>query len=155
MCVAEALGQTENEIGLPFVGRSGKLLDKMLQEAGLDIWKDIYVSNIVKCRPIDLDTGKDRKPFFDEISLCDCFLKEELKIINPNLIITLGRSSSEWYSHYIEQKGYDINIFYEDKKWLPTYHPSYLLRTGLKDAPAFIHILKDTLKAIHFETNKT
>jgi uracil-DNA glycosylase family 4 len=143
-------------VGFPFVGRSGKLLDRMLADAGLDVWKDIYVSNIVKCRPIEYETNKDRKPLFDEVSLCENFIIEELKTINPQLIITLGRTSSDWYSRFISNKiSYDINVFYEEQKWLPTYHPSYLLRTGLKDAPLFIKTLKDTLEALHFERNKT
>jgi uracil-DNA glycosylase len=135
------LGKEECEIGLPFVGRSGKLLNKMLEQSNINDWDDVYISNIVKCRPIDYGTGKDRKPFFDEISLCEEYIKEELKIIEPNLIITLGRTSSDWYSNYINHKGYDINEFYTEQKWFPTYHPSYLLRTGLKDAPTFIKFL--------------
>jgi uracil-DNA glycosylase len=148
------LGSLENEIGLPFAGRSGKLLDRMLEQCNVNIWKDIYVSNIVKCRPIEFETNKDRKPFFDEITRCDHFIKKELEELKPKLIITLGRTSSDWLQKHFNNNSYEINVFDSIYRWLPTYHPSYLLRTGLKDVPAFTAMLKDTIKELNIETNK-
>lgn len=120
MIIGEGPGATEDEKGIPFVGRSGKLLDKMLIEIFLDIEEDIYISNIVKCRP-----PNNRNPFFDEIQKCQDYILNEIILIKPRLIITLGRVPGDWFARY---KEYNIYTFYERKLWLPMYHPSYLLR---------------------------
>ena len=138
MLIGEAPGETEQNEGIPFVGRSGKLLDSLLEKAGLDIYEDIYITNIVKDRPPD-----NRKPFYDEIVRCAPFLLHEIEIIQPKLIITLGKSSGDWFNQY---KEYEINHYYEDKKWLPLYHPSYLLRRRDK--------IDDWLKALKECLNK-
>ena len=120
MFIGEALGATEQKQGKPFVGRSGKLLDKLLVKAGLNPSEDVYITNLVKDRPPD-----NRNPFWDEIKTCMPFLLKELKIINPKLIITLGRVPGNWFANGREWKW---NTYYKDRRFFPMYHPSYLLR---------------------------
>jgi uracil-DNA glycosylase family 4 len=144
MMVGEAPGGEEQRGGKPFIGRCGKLLDDLLQKVGLDPERDVYITNLVKDRPIDSITGKDRKPFFDEITACFPFLCEEMEVISPKLLITLGKTSGDWYSNYGE---YEINTYYPKKKWLPLYHPSYLLRSRSEIDP-FVEALENTLKEV-------
>jgi uracil-DNA glycosylase len=135
--IGEAPGATEQEMGLPFVGRSGRLLDRLLIKSGLDPQNDVFISNIVKCRPTD-----NRKPFYDEILKCCSFLLREIELVKPSLIITLGKTSGDWFNNY---KAYDINKYYKEKKWLPLYHPSYLLRRN-NEIINWVAALKKVLK---------
>ena len=84
--VGEGPGEQEDIQGKPFVGRSGKLLDEMLEEIGLSRNKNIYIANIVKCRP-----PKNRDPFPDEQKVCIDWLRSQFVLINPKIIVTLGR----------------------------------------------------------------
>ena len=86
--IGEAPGQHEDEQGLPFVGASGKLLDKYLDAIGLSR-EDAYIANILKCRP-----PKTRDPKPEEEEQCIGYLREQLKIINPTVIVCLGRISA-------------------------------------------------------------
>ena len=86
--VGEAPGKQEDLQGLPFVGRSGKLLDKMLNSIELSRDK-VYILNVLKCRP-----PENRDPLQIEIDECEPYLKKQLDIIKPKLIVTLGRISS-------------------------------------------------------------
>jgi uracil-DNA glycosylase len=147
MLIGEAPGSTEQETGRFFVGRSGKLLDKCLLACKLDPANDVYITNVVKDRPIDKLTGKDRPPFFDEVSACAPYLKEEIEIIKPILIVTLGKTAGDWFSDYGE---YEINKYYPEKKWLPLYHPAYLGRIK-EEVPKFLRALADTLKEVRGE----
>lgn len=87
MFVGEAPGAKEDELGRPFVGASGKFLDEMLKTIKLER-KDVYITNIAKCRPPD-----NRDPLPEEIAACWPWLVEQIKIIKPLLIVTLGRHS--------------------------------------------------------------
>ena len=82
--VGEAPGADEDEQGLPFVGRAGQLLTKIIEAMGLRR-KDVYICNILKCRP-----PGNRNPLPDEISICEPFLKKQLQIISPKVICALG-----------------------------------------------------------------
>ena len=144
MFVGEAQGKNECEKGKPFIGRSGKLLDKLLQTIGFNVEKDIYITNLVKDRPIDPITGKDRKPFYDEIVACAPYLLEEIELLKPKLIITLGKTSGDWFANY---EPYEINKFYPERKWLSLYHPAYLARSK-EEIPKFVEAIKETLKKI-------
>lgn len=133
--IGEAFGKTENEVGKPFIGRCGKLLDKLLTECGLSPENDVYITNVVKDRPVD--GNKDRKPFIDEIKYCYHFFIEELKVVKPHYIITLGKTAGDIVIGINE---YKINSYCESKRCLPLYHPAYLLRN-----PSEIEIWKNTL----------
>jgi uracil-DNA glycosylase family 4 len=87
--VGEAPGQREDEQGVPFVGRSGQLLDQLLGEVGLER-EDVYIANVVKCRP---PNNRDPRP--DEIETCKRYLSEQLQLINPKVVVTLGNFSSK------------------------------------------------------------
>lgn len=126
MFVGEGPGQREDERGVPFVGPAGKLLDEMLAAAG---WTraDVYVTNVVKCRP-----PGNRDPEPEEIAACAPFLEEQLRLVNPRLIVTLGRfSMAKWFP------GAAISRIHGQPRDLeggrivvPMYHPAAALRNG-------------------------
>ena len=122
--VGEAPGKEEDLQGLPFVGRSGKLLDKMLFSINLSR-DDVYILNVLKCRPPD-----NRNPSKIEIEKCEPYLKKQLKIIKPKLIVALGRISAMTILRTKESLTNMRNqIFdYEGIDFLVTYHPAALLR---------------------------
>jgi DNA polymerase len=88
--IGEAPGEDEDEQGIPFVGRSGKFLNQVLGSLSVDPSTDVYISNCIRCRPPD-----NRKPKKKELELCIPFLKEEIELIKPTYIITLGSTAAE------------------------------------------------------------
>ena len=123
--VGEAPGADEDEQGLPFVGRAGQLLTDIIVKGMKIQRKDVYICNILKCRP-----PGNRNPQPDEISKCEPFLKKQLQIISPSVICALGTFAAKTLLNT------DIPIsvlrgrfhLYEGIKLMPTYHPAYLLR---------------------------
>jgi len=131
--IAEAPGQREDEIGRPFVGRSGQLLRKILISIGLDPINDVFIANIVKCRP-----PGNRAPTAKEIDICVKFLKKQIEIIKPKLIVLLGKTAVKGicpnFAKESMEKLRSITkslgmITYEDIPIIITYHHSALLRT--------------------------
>ena len=122
--VGEAPGKDEDLQGLPFVGRSGKLLDKMLSSINLNR-DDIYILNVLKCRP-----PENRTPQPEEIEKCEPYLKKQLDIINPKLIVALGRVAAMTILKTKDSlTDMRKNIFdYGGRDFLVTYHPAALLR---------------------------
>ena len=123
--VGEAPGREEDIEGRPFVGEAGKLLTKII-ENGMGIGrKDVYICNVIKCRP-----PNNRDPEKDEIETCLPFLEEQIRIINPEVICALGRIAAQ------ELSGRDFHMTKERGQWfsyfeipvMPTFHPAYLLR---------------------------
>jgi DNA polymerase len=122
--VGEGPGHDEDVQGLPFVGRAGKLLTQMIEAMGLQR-KDVYICNVVKCRP-----PENRLPEKDEVGECSPFLLRQLDAINPKVIVCLGacaaqtlletnRGISQFRGQWLDFRG---------RKLLATYHPAYLLR---------------------------
>src|SRR5207247_719973 len=122
--VGEGPGADEDAQGLPFVGRAGKLLTQMIEAMGLQR-KDVYICNVVKCRP-----PENRTPEDDEISTCSPFLLRQLEVIAPKVIVCLGavaaktllktnRGISQFRGQWLDYRG---------SKLMATYHPAYLLR---------------------------
>ncbi|HUL15812.1 MAG TPA: uracil-DNA glycosylase [Terriglobales bacterium] len=122
--VGEGPGADEDAQGLPFVGRAGKLLTQMIEAMGLQR-RDVYICNVVKCRP-----PENRTPEKDEVSTCSPYLLRQLDVIHPKAIVCLGsvaaqtllqtnRGISHFRGEWLEFRG---------KKLLATYHPAYLLR---------------------------
>ncbi len=99
MLIGEAPGANEDETGMPFVGRGGKLLSEMLCETGLSREKHLYIANILKCRPPE---NRDPKPA--ELKLCTKFLSEQINIIKPKIIVCVGRVAAQ----YLIDKKYKI-----------------------------------------------
>ena len=122
--VGEAPGEKEDLKGEPFVGRAGKLLDKIL--AAIDLSReDIYICNVIKCRP-----PKNRDPLPMEVDLCEPYLKTQLSLINPKLIVALGRIAACTILRTKEPlKNLRNQTFnYEGIDLVVTYHPAALLR---------------------------
>jgi uracil-DNA glycosylase len=122
--VGEGPGHDEDVQGLPFVGRAGKLLTQMIEAMGLQR-KDVYICNVVKCRP-----PENRTPEEDEVGTCSPFLLRQIDVIAPKVIVCLGavaaktllqtnRGISQFRGEWLEFRG---------RKLLATYHPAYLLR---------------------------
>ncbi len=122
--VGEAPGADEDEQGLPFVGRAGQLLTKIIEAMGLTR-KEVYICNILKCRP-----PQNRNPLPAEIAACEPFLKQQLKSISPQIICALGTFAAKT----LLKTEAPISVlrgrfhYYEGIKLMPTYHPAYLLR---------------------------
>ena len=122
--VGEGPGAEEDNIGEPFVGRAGQLLTKMI-EAMSFTRSDVYICNVVKCRP-----PKNRDPEPDEIEACEPFLKQQLAIIKPQVIVGLGRYACQTLlkldTPMSKLRGHWQQ--YDGIKFMPTFHPAYLLR---------------------------
>ncbi len=126
MVVGEGPGQQEDEQGIPFVGRSGQLLISLLAEVGFER-DDVYIANVVKCRP-----PRNRDPRQDEIDACKPYLRRQIELVDPTVVVTLGNFSSklllgtttgitrlrgqayEWWGRHL----------------VPTFHPAAALRGG-------------------------
>ena len=131
--VGEAPGEKEDLIGEPFVGRAGKLLDKILAAINLSR-EDIYICNVIKCRP-----PQNRDPLPKEVDLCEPYLKTQLSLINPKLIVALGRIAACTILRTKEPlKNLRNKIFkYEGIDLVVTYHPAALLRNPNFKKPAW------------------
>jgi len=124
--VGEAPGADEDASGRPFVGRAGQLLTKILESVNLSR-EDVYITNIVKCRP-----PKNRVPTYEEMKSCSPFLLSQLAVIKPKLIVTLGATA---LSFFLENEKVAITKcrgqlfdWYPGVKIFAMFHPSYLLR---------------------------
>ena len=124
MLIGEGPGRDEDEMGRPFVGKAGKLLDKMLAsiELGRD---DVYIANILKCRP---PGNRDPRP--EEAQECIGYLRAQTAMIRPKIIVCLGRISAGYILGQNIRITKDRGIWHEVKGFhiLPTYHPAALLR---------------------------
>jgi len=124
MLIGEAPGRDEDLQGKPFVGRAGQLLTKILNAINLER-KDVFIANILKCRP-----PKNRDPQRDEIDMCFPYLVEQIDIIQPKVIVLLGRISSQ---EILETKESTKVLrgkihYFRESKVVVTYHPAALLR---------------------------
>jgi DNA polymerase len=129
LIIGEAPGRDEDVAGLPFVGRAGRLLDKMLASIGLDRKKNVYITNVLNWRP-----PNNRDPSPEEAALCMPFLRRHIELVNPELIVLLGAVSARqvmgksegimrlrgtWLEYYINGRMVPV---------MPILHPAYLLR---------------------------
>jgi DNA polymerase len=122
--IGEAPGQKEDELGRPFVGRSGKLLDKLIEEVG---WRraDVYITNIVKRRP-----PQNRDPLPEEIAAYKPYLSKQIEIINPALIATLGRFSMNYFLPEAKISLDEGKVFKINGRFIyPLFHPAAALRS--------------------------
>jgi DNA polymerase len=125
MIVGEGPGQQEDETGLPFVGRAGQLLEKILQSVKLDTGKDVYISNIVKCRP-----PGNRTPTIDEAEACKPYLLEQIRMVDPRIILLTGATAVKSLTG--DKRGITKIrgewIEWQSRLCMPILHPAYLLR---------------------------
>ncbi|MFQ5766577.1 MAG: uracil-DNA glycosylase family protein [Acidobacteriota bacterium] len=124
MFIGEAPGQEEDRQGEPFVGRAGKLLDQMIASIGFRR-QDVYIANIVKCRP-----PRNRNPQSQEIEACQGFLIAQIEAIRPEVIVTLGKfavSTLLGEEVAITRARGQLRL-YRNIPLMPTFHPAYLLR---------------------------
>ena len=139
MLIGEGPGENEDLQGEPFVGRSGKLLDKFL--AGIDLYRDknIYIANMVKCRP-----PKNRDPKPEEQEQCLLWLREQFKIIRPKIIVCVGRISAQKLISPDFRVTKQHGEFFEKNGTLMmgTYHPAAILRNPNNKEQAFADWLK-------------
>ena len=135
MFIGEAPGADEDKTGRPFIGKAGQLLTKIIESINLKR-ESVYIANIIKCRP-----PGNRNPEQNEIESCSPFLREQIDIIKPKIICTLGKFSTMFIFNEISNAAGGENIEFEkigghrgkiynykNIKVIPTYHPSYLLR---------------------------
>jgi uracil-DNA glycosylase len=138
--VGEGPGADEDASGIPFVGRAGKLLTQMIQAMGLQR-EDVYICNVVKCRP-----PENRQPQPDEVTTCSPFLVRQLEVVNPKVIVCLGATAAQT----LLETSTGISKFrgqwmdFRGKKLMATYHPAYLLR----NPPAKSEVWKDLQKVM-------
>jgi uracil-DNA glycosylase len=124
MFVGEAPGADEDVQGIPFVGRAGQLLTKIIEAIGLTR-DDVYIANVIKCRP-----PGNRNPEPDEVDTCEPFLFRQIDIIKPKVIVALGKFGAQTLLRTLDPisrlrgRVYD----YRGAKLIPTFHPAYLLR---------------------------
>ena len=129
--VGEAPGATEDETGRPFVGRSGALLDQLLAEAGLSR-QEAAVLNIVKCRP-----PANRTPKAPEVARCSGWLRRQLELLDPPVVVALGLSAAKWFLGprtvlaQVRARPHDVG----GRAVWATYHPSAAIRFGPNGAP--------------------
>jgi len=132
MLIGEGPGEQEDLKGLPFIGRAGQLLTKIFESVGIDREKEVYITNIVKCRP-----PENRAPLAPETEACYPYLETQIKLVAPKIILLAGSPStkvvlkndeaiSKIRGKWFKLPGTDISV-------MPLFHPSYLLRNPSKE----------------------
>ena len=132
--VGEAPGEQEDLNGEPFVGRAGELLTKIIESTLFLKREEVYISNVVKCRP-----PFNRVPLEEEVHSCKGFLLQEIEFVKPKIIVCLGKTAYHYLMNddtaisKVRGKIFDFN----GMKLIPTFHPSYLLRNPSKKVEVF------------------
>ena len=150
MFIGEGPGRDEDQTGRPFVGRAGQLLDKMIGAIGLSR-EEVFIANVVKCRP-----PQNRAPEMDEVAACMPYLRAQVGLIRPQVIVLLGSSAlgailgpehriTRERGAWIERKG----VFF-----MPTFHPAALLRDESKKRPVWEDLKKVRDKLQELEANE-
>lgn len=136
MVIGEGPGADEDAKGEPFVGRAGKLLDEMLAAIGHSRRRDVYIANVVKCRP-----PGNRDPEPDEVEACRPYLDQQIRLVKPRLIVALGRVAAQRLLQSDQPlsrlRGPQYAYGSEQTPLLLTYHPAYLLRSPREKAKAW------------------
>jgi DNA polymerase len=139
LVVGEAPGEQEDRQGLPFVGRSGQLLDAMLASVGMSRKSNVYITNVIKCRP-----PANRNPRPEEIAACSPYLKRQIDLLKPERILVVGRFAAQTLlgtdATIGSLRGRVHTFKSEEGRTIPlvvSYHPAYLLRSPLEKARAW------------------
>ena len=152
MVIGEGPGETEDQLGRPFVGPAGQLLDKMLAAIGI-AREEVYICNTVKCRPTLHTPGglRNRAPDPQEMENCRPFLDEQIKVIRPDVVLALGAPAAKSFL------GKDFQItkmrgrWYDGPNGIPmmvTFHPAYILRQTGGEINAVKRLVWDDLKQV-------
>jgi uracil-DNA glycosylase len=146
MLIGEAPGENEDRQGEPFVGQAGKLLDNMLQALSLARGENVYIANVIKCRP-----PGNRNPEPDEVARCEPYLQRQVALVKPKIIVALGRFAAQ---SLLKTDGSIASLRgrvheYEGVPVIVTYHPAYLLRSLHDKAKAWadLCLARDTWRA--------
>lgn len=146
MLIGEAPGENEDRQGEPFVGQAGKLLDNMLRALSLARGENVYIANVIKCRP-----PGNRNPEADEVARCEPYLQRQVALVKPKIIVALGRFAAQ---SLLRSEGSIASLRsrvheYEGVPVIVTYHPAYLLRSlhDKSKAWADLCLARDTLLA--------
>jgi len=137
MLIGEGPGENEDKQGEPFVGQAGKLLDSMLRALSLARGENVYIANVVKCRP-----PGNRNPEPDEVAQCEPYLQRQVALVKPKLIVALGRVAAQ----NLLKTDASISSLrgrvhrYENVPVIVTYHPAYLLRSLPDKAKAWVDL---------------
>ncbi len=151
MLIGEAPGRNEDEQGEPFVGRAGQLLDRLMAAVDLSRETNVFIANTVKCRP-----PENRDPMPDEIAACMPFLKEQIRLISPAIIVCVGRISAQRFIdpdfRIMRQHGQFIQR--DGVLMMGTIHPAALLRNPTQKPQAFADwiALRDKIREVCPET---
>lgn len=127
--IGEGPGQTEDQFGRPFIGNAGQLLDKIIQKMGYRR-EDVFIGNVVKCRP-----PNNREPLNDEVEACLPFLRRQIELLNPKILVCLGKVALNnllGTSHTMGRIHGQL-LSFNDIPLIPTYHPSYILHKKEKE----------------------
>ena len=148
--IGEGPGEQEDESGLPFVGRAGKMLDTALAAVNIDPLEDCYITNIVKCRP-----PNNRKPTASESDACMPWLNKQIELLSPKIIVLAGSTATESFLGVKEpiSKIRGKWIEKDSIKYMPIFHPSYLLRNPSKEKGKPKWLTWQDLKKIKKELN--
>ncbi len=138
MLIGEAPGAEEDRLGDPFVGQAGRLLDNMLAAIGLDRRKNVYIANVLKCRP-----PGNRNPEPEEVAKCSPHLLRQIELVNPKLIVAMGRFAAQTL---LETDASIASLRgrvhrYAGRPCIVTYHPAYLLRNLPDKAKAWADLV--------------
>ena len=153
--VGEAPGYWEDQKGKPFVGKAGQLLDKIFECVGLSREKDVYICNTIKCRP-----PENRNPLPDEKEACWEYLKSQIDIIRPQIILLCGNVAvqsilgSVGGITHIRGKWYQGGEIVHGAKLMPIFHPSYLLRNDSREKGSPKWLMWQDIQEIRREYDK-
>lgn len=145
MFIGEAPGADEDREGIPFIGRSGQLLEKMMHSAGLSREENAYISNIINWRP-----PGNRSPTLEETAICLPFIERHIELIEPKVIVLLGASAANALLEgkqsisRIRGKWFDVKTSLNSFQVasMPTFHPAYLLRSSAQKKGAWHDLIK-------------
>jgi DNA polymerase len=145
MVIGEAPGQNEDETGLPFVGRAGQLLEKILASVKLDIEKDVYICNVIKCRP-----PQNRVPTNEEIEACKPYLLEQIRLVAPKIILLTGATAVKGLLG--DKRGITkirgTWVEWQECLCMPVFHPSYLLRNPSREVGSPKWLMWQDIRAV-------
>lgn len=156
MVIGEGPGQNEDETGIPFVGRAGKLLTQIIESVGLNRQQDTYIANIVKCRP-----PKNRAPEANESAACLPYLHQQIRLVQPAIILLAGATAvrgitpiktgitkirGQWMP--LPEETFGLSYLGKPIQAMPIFHPSYLLRNPQKTPGSPKALMWDDIRTV-------